>query len=61
VLPSGDPPWPGLIVIKEWWGLDPQTTSIADRFVCIGYLAFAPDLNHGDQAKLREGLKAVLV
>jgi carboxymethylenebutenolidase len=50
--PAGDGPWPAVIVIQEWWGLDAQTKSIADRFASIGYLAFAPDLYHGEQAQL---------
>jgi len=45
-------PWPAVIVIQEWWGLDAQTKSIADRFAGLGYLAFAPDLFHGELAKL---------
>ncbi|MBI3737958.1 MAG: dienelactone hydrolase family protein, partial [Chloroflexi bacterium] len=53
--PSGHGPWPGLIVIQEWWGLDNQTKSIADRFAKEGYLAFAPDLYHGELAKLGDG------
>ncbi|MGB8213988.1 MAG: dienelactone hydrolase family protein [Anaerolineales bacterium] len=56
--PSGAGPWPGLIVIQEWWGLDAQTRSIADRFAALGYLAFAPDLYHGEQAKLGDNQKA---
>jgi carboxymethylenebutenolidase len=56
--PSGQGPWPGLIVIQEWWGLDQQTKSIADRFAAIGYLAFAPDLYHGELAKLGDGQTA---
>jgi carboxymethylenebutenolidase len=56
--PSGSGPWPGLIVIQEWWGLDFQTKSIADRFAAIGYLAFAPDLYHGELAKLGDDQKA---
>jgi carboxymethylenebutenolidase len=48
--PSGGVPSPGLIVIQEWWGLDAQTKSIADRFSGLGYLAFAPDLYHGELA-----------
>jgi carboxymethylenebutenolidase len=39
-------------VIQEWWGLDAQTRSIADRFSGLGYLAFAPDLYHGELATL---------
>jgi carboxymethylenebutenolidase len=50
--PKGNGRWPGLIVIQEWWGLDAQTESIADRFASVGYLAFAPDLYHGELAKL---------
>jgi carboxymethylenebutenolidase len=50
--PSGDGPWPGLIVIQEWWGLDEQTKSITERFAGSGYLAFAPDLYHGELAQL---------
>src|SRR3990170_9075721 len=56
--PSGAGPWPGLIVIQEWWGLDAQTKSIADRFAAEGYLAFAPDLYHGELAALGDADKA---
>lgn len=53
--PKGNGLWPGLIVIQGWWGLDNQTKSIADRFASIGYLAFAPDLYHGELAQLGDG------
>lgn len=56
--PKGSGPWPGLIVIQEWWGLDPQTKSIADRFAANRYLAFAPDLYHGELAQLGDGESA---
>ncbi len=56
--PSGSGPWPALIVIQEWWGLDAQTKSIADRFAAQGYLAFAPDLYHGELAALGDSDKA---
>ena len=59
--PSGSGPWPGLVVIQEWWGLDLQTQSIADRFAATGYLAFAPDLYHGERAKLGDGQKAAML
>jgi len=57
--PSGNGPWPGLVVIQEWWGLDPQTKSIADRFATTGYLVFSPDLFHGELAQLGDGDKAM--
>jgi carboxymethylenebutenolidase len=58
-LPPGAGPWPALIVIQEWWGLDAQTKSIADRFAAQGYLAFSPDLYHGELAQLGDGETAM--
>jgi carboxymethylenebutenolidase len=52
--PSTDGPWPGVIVVHEWWGLDEQTKSIADRLAGVGYLSIAPDLFHGELAGDRE-------
>jgi carboxymethylenebutenolidase len=57
--PAGAGPWPGVIVIQEWWGLDAQTKSIADRFAQNGYLAFAPDVYHGELAQLGDAEKAM--
>lgn len=56
--PTGSGSWPAVIVIQEWWGLDAQTKSIADRFAALGYLAFAPDLYHGELAALGDMEKA---
>jgi carboxymethylenebutenolidase len=53
--PAGEGPFPAVIVIQEWWGLDAQTKSIADRFSAEGYLAFAPDVYHGEIAQLGDG------
>ncbi len=56
--PGNKGPWSTVIVIQEWWGLDEQTRSIADRVAGLGYLAFAPDLFHGERAKLGDGERA---
>ena len=56
--PTGNGPWPAVIAIQEWWGLDNQTESIADRLAGVGYLCFAPDLYHGELAKLGDHEKA---
>ncbi len=56
--PAGSGPWPAVVVIQEWWGLDKETKSIADRFAGIGYFAFAPDLYHGEIAELGDHEKA---
>ena len=53
--PEGNGKFPAVIVIQEWWGLDAQTKSIADRFAQEGYLAFAPDLYHGELAQPGDG------
>ena len=57
--PAGDGPFPALLVIQEWWGLDAQTKSIADRFAAEGYLAFSPDVYHGELAAAGDGDKAM--
>jgi len=53
--PEGSGMFPAMIVIQEWWGLDAQTKSIADRFAREGYLSFAPDLFHGELAQPGDG------
>lgn len=40
-------PAPGIIVIQEWWGLEPHIKSVVDRFAGAGFVALAPDLYHG--------------
>lgn len=38
---------PGLILIQEWWGLNPQICATADRFAAAGFTTLAPDLYRG--------------
>jgi carboxymethylenebutenolidase len=38
---------PGLILIQEWWGLNPQICGVADRFAAAGFTTLAPDLYRG--------------
>ncbi len=47
VTPAGKGAAPAVIVIQEWWGLNDDIQSIADRFAGEGYAALAPDLYHG--------------
>lgn len=42
---------PGIVVIQEWWGLNEQMRSVADRFAAAGYNALAPDLYQGRVAQ----------
>lgn len=41
---------PGVLVIQEWWGLNPQIKRTADRLADEGFVALAPDLYHGELA-----------
>lgn len=45
--PDGNGPFPGVIVVQEWWGLDDHIKDVARRFAAEGFAAFAPDLYHG--------------
>lgn len=38
---------PSVVVIQEWWGLNAQMCSIADRYAAAGFNALAPDLYQG--------------
>lgn len=43
-------PAPGVLVLQEWWGLNPQIKGVADRLAGEGFVALAPDLYHGELA-----------
>ena len=49
-VPSGRGPWPGVVVIQEWWGLNDNIRDIADRLANEGFVALAPDLYYGETA-----------
>lgn len=46
-LPGGEGPFPAVVVIQEWWGLNDHIRSIANRFAAAGLVALAPDLYNG--------------
>ncbi|MEX2238553.1 MAG: dienelactone hydrolase family protein [Dehalococcoidia bacterium] len=41
----------GVVVIQEWWGLNQNIKSVAERLAGEGYVALAPDLYKGQEAK----------
>ena len=53
--PEGEGPWPGVVVIHEWWGLNDNVRAMARRFAGEGYLALAVDLYEGEVADDRDG------
>lgn len=48
----------GVLVIQEWWGLDPSLKETTNRLAAAGFVALAPDLYHGELAAHTEMDKA---
>ncbi|MFO0877085.1 MAG: dienelactone hydrolase family protein [Gemmataceae bacterium] len=49
-MPQGKGPFPGIVVIQEWWGLNPWIQDQAKRLAAQGYVCLAPDLYRGKVA-----------
>jgi carboxymethylenebutenolidase len=49
-MPEGKGPFPGLVIIQEWWGLNDWIKENAQHFAKKGFVAIAPDLYHGKVA-----------
>ncbi|HXJ88029.1 MAG TPA: dienelactone hydrolase family protein [Candidatus Binatia bacterium] len=49
--PSGNGPFPAIIVIHEWWGLNDWVKEQASKLAGEGYVALAIDLYRGKVAK----------
>jgi carboxymethylenebutenolidase len=49
---------PGIVVVQEWWGLDPGIKQQAERLGAAGFVALVPDLYHGQLAEHTEMDKA---
>jgi len=52
--PAGKGPFPALIVIHEWWGLNSWVKEQASKFADEGYVALAVDLYRGKVADTQE-------
>jgi len=52
--PEGDGPFPAVILIHEWWGLNDNIKDLADDFADQGYVALAVDLYNGAAAQTSE-------
>ncbi|HEY7414394.1 MAG TPA: dienelactone hydrolase family protein, partial [Ktedonobacteraceae bacterium] len=41
---------PGLVLIQEWWGIEPHITDLAQKLATEGFIVAVPDLYHGQVA-----------
>ena len=41
---------PGVLVLHAWWGLTDVIRDVCDRLAALGFVAYAPDLYHGQLA-----------
>ena len=46
-IPEGEGPFPAMIMIHEWWGLNDNIRQLADQYAQAGYVALAVDLYDG--------------
>jgi carboxymethylenebutenolidase len=59
-LPEGKGPFPGIVVIHEWWGLNANIEHWADRLATAGWAAVAVDLYRGAVATTRDEAMAAV-
>ena len=50
VRPDDDKPYPGIVLIQEWWGIEPHIRELAIRLATSGFVVLVPDLYHGKVA-----------
>jgi carboxymethylenebutenolidase len=50
-MPSGSGPFPGVVMVHEWWGLNRDTTMLADALAREGFVVLAADAFRGSVAK----------
>jgi carboxymethylenebutenolidase len=60
-LPNDRKAHPGVILIQEWWGIEPHIQELTQRLAREGYVVLAPDLFHGKVAtEPDEAMKATM-
>lgn len=59
-MPAGEGPFPAIVVIHEWWGLNANIEHWADRLASAGWTAIAVDLYGGVVATDRDAALAAL-
>ncbi|MBX3013948.1 MAG: dienelactone hydrolase family protein [Caldilineaceae bacterium] len=50
---------PGVLVLHAWWGLNDTIKAVCTRLAAAGFVAFAPDLYHGQVADTIAGAEGL--
>ncbi len=45
--PDDDAKHPGMVLIQEWWGIEPHVLDLAQNLAAQGFVVAVPDLYHG--------------
>lgn len=53
-------PFPAVVLIHEWWGLNDNIRAMARRFADAGYVALAVDLYEGETAERPERARSLM-
>jgi len=62
VRPADDKTYPGLVLIQEWWGIEPHIRELANRLATEGFAVIVPDLYHGQIAtEPNDAMKLVMM
>jgi carboxymethylenebutenolidase len=48
--PDDDRKHPGIVLIQEWWGIEPHIVDLAQKLATEGFIVSVPDLYHGKVA-----------
>jgi carboxymethylenebutenolidase len=60
--PDDEAQYPGVVLIQEWWGIEPHVREVAQRLATAGFVVLVPDLYHGKVAtEPDEALKLVMM
>jgi carboxymethylenebutenolidase len=57
---SGSGPFPAVVLIHEWWGLNDNIRAMARRFADAGYVALAVDLYEGETAERPQRARSLM-